>query len=169
MYRVLAPQELAQSPTRCSKAGRNPTSTSTSKTLARSDPWPQWGWSSYLHSFICLSFHASLESKRYGYITYLRSCKLFLGREYSLNCLLDIPVYQYLRCQCVSTATGGSSHPSGPNFGMTIIFPKLFFAGFEKVHKGGFPRDDNHTGLTTVRPFRQWDSETAQWLISPTF
>lgn len=51
-----------------------------------------------------------------------------------------------------SALTGGSSHPSGPNRGITIIVPAIFLVGFENEHKEGFPRDDSQAGLTTVRP-----------------
>ena len=53
-----------------------------------------------------------------------------------------------------SAFTGGSSHPSGPNFGVTIIFPALFLKGFENVHKD-FPREGNQAGLMRVKPIRE--------------
>jgi len=46
----------------------------------------------------------------------------------------------------------GNSHPSGPNFGIVMRTPTLFFIGFENVHSVSFPRVDSQAGLITVRP-----------------
>jgi hypothetical protein len=54
----------------------------------------------------------------------------------------------------LSAFTGGSSHPSGPNFGVTIKSPALFLKGFENVHKD-FPRVGSQAGLMRVKPFEK--------------
>ena len=51
----------------------------------------------------------------------------------------------------LSAFTGGSSHPSGPNLGVTIISPALFLKGLENVHKD-LPRDGSQAGLMRVKP-----------------
>ena len=46
----------------------------------------------------------------------------------------------------------GNSQPSGPNRGIVIISPDIFFVGFEKEHSNGFPKVANHLEFTTVIP-----------------
>ena len=66
----------------------------------------------------------------------------------SLQALLQVNYYW------LSAFTGGSSHPSGPNLGVTIISPALFLNGFDNVHKD-FPKEGNQAGLTRVKPTRR--------------
>jgi len=54
----------------------------------------------------------------------------------------------------LSAFTGGSSHPSGPNFGVTIMSPALFLNGFENVHKD-FPRVGSQAGFIKVKPIQE--------------
>lgn len=58
-------------------------------------------------------------------------------------------MYSYYRYEAF---IGGSSHWSGPNFGIVINTPALFFAGLLKVHSVGFPRVESHAGLINVNP-----------------
>ena len=51
----------------------------------------------------------------------------------------------------LSGFTGGSSHPSGPNFGVTIMSPTLSLKGLENVHRV-FPRVGSQAGLMRVKP-----------------
>jgi hypothetical protein len=54
----------------------------------------------------------------------------------------------------LSAFTGGSSHPSGPNLGVTIICPALSLKGLENVHKV-IPRAGSQAGLMRVKPSRE--------------
>jgi hypothetical protein len=58
----------------------------------------------------------------------------------------------YTSCFSFSTGVGGSSQPCGPNRGMTMSFPSLFFTGLGKVHKDDLPINVNHAGLMIVIP-----------------
>lgn len=63
-----------------------------------------------------------------------------------------LPNHMYQVHYIAFALMAGSSHPSGPNLGITMSSLLRFLNGLENLHSVGRPSEASHVGFTTVKP-----------------